>query len=134
MLQVSIKTRPKGFKSLALAAALRNLGRLPEQLGNIGIAVTAEIKQNLSGRILHRRTGNLHKSWDWKIRAINLGWELAISSEGVAYARIHEFGGWTGAGHRTYIKASRYVTRAVLAKKTQIQRILRDYVARLFWR
>jgi len=133
MFQLRIKGNPKGFKSSALAAALRNLGRLPEQLGKVGIAITAEIKRNLSGRILQRRTGRLCDSWDWIIRARNSGWDLVIGSD-VVYARIHEFGGWTGAGHRTKIKRTRYVSRAVLAKKVQVQRILRDYIARLFLR
>jgi phage gpG-like protein len=129
-LRVHIKGRPKGFKSPALAAALRNLGRLPEQLGKAGDALTREIKRNLSGRILRRRTGNLHDSWEWGVNARGSGWELVVSSD-VVYARIHNFGGFTGRNHATRIKKSRYVDRAVIKQKARIRKIMTDYMARL---
>jgi len=130
-LRVDSRVTPKQFKSVALAAALRNLGRVPDQLAEIGRILTTEIKRNLSGRILQRRTGALHRSWGWEISAANAGWRLAIGSD-VAYARIHEFGGWTGKGHRTKIKKSRYVSRAVIAQKVRVRRVLRDYTMRMF--
>lgn len=117
-----------------MEAVLRNLGRLPEELGKVGSAITTEIKRNLSGRILNKRTGKLHDSWAWEVGAKNAGWILAISSEGVPYARIHEWGGMTGRGHKTKIKKSRYVSRAVIAKKEQVRRILRDYISKMFMR
>ena len=130
-LRINSRETPKQFKSVALVAALRNLGRIPDQLVEIGKILTVEIKRNLSGRILQRRTGALHGSWDWAISAANAGWRLAIGSD-VVYARIHELGGWTGKGHRTKIKKSRYVSRAVIAKKSQVRRVLRDYTMRMF--
>lgn len=127
-----IRGHSKGVKSVALANALRNLGRIPDQLGRIGSVVTTEIRRNLSGRVLQRRSGKLHDSWTWQIAAKSAGWVLTIGSD-VIYARIHEFGGFTGAGHRTRIKKSRYVSRAVIAKKAQIRRLLRDFLTRIFW-
>lgn len=132
MADIKFYTRaiPTGFKSPALSAALRNLGRIPEQLGKIGAAITAEIKRNLSGRILNKRSGKLYDSWEWEVTAANAGWRLIIGSD-VAYARIHNFGGWTGKNHRTHIRKSRYVDRAVIAKKNQVRRILQDFVANI---
>jgi len=127
------RVHPKKFKSVALEAALKNLGKLPFQLAKIGSAVTGEIKKNLSGRILQRRSGDLHDSWIWEINPTTKGWDLVISSD-IIYARIHEFGGFTGRNYATKIKKSRYVTRALLKKKGQIRAILRDYTARLFVR
>lgn len=129
-LRIYSKTIPRGFKSVALENALRNLGKIPEQLGKIGSVVTTEIKRNLSGRILQRRTGRLHDSWEWAVSALNAGWRLVVGSD-VVYARIHEFGGWTGKNHRTKIKKTRYVSRAIIAKKTFVRRILRDYAAKI---
>lgn len=34
------------------------------------------------------------------------------SNKSIPYARIHEFGGWTGRGHKTYISAKHYMQRA----------------------
>ena len=130
-LRIDSKEIPKRFKSVALTAALRNLGRIPDQLADIGKILTTEIKRNLSGRILQRRTGALHNSWGWEISTASAGWRLAIGSD-VAYARIHELGGWTGKGHRTKIKKSRYVSRAVITQKTHVRRVLRDYTMRMF--
>ena len=102
-------------------------------MGLIGSLVTDAIRKNSSGRVLQRRSGRLEESWIWKVQAIKAGWELAISSD-APYARIHEWGGFTGRNHTTKIKKTRYVTRAVLEQKARIRRILRDYVARLFVR
>lgn len=131
-LKIYSKVYPKGFKSVALANALRNLGKLPHQLGKVGSAITGEIKRNLSGRILNRRSGRLQDSWKWDIKSHGPRWRLIISSD-VPYARIHNFGGFTGKGHQTKIRKTRYVDRAVIAKKTQVRRILRDYISTI-WR
>lgn len=125
--ELTIRATPKGFRSIALENAIRNYGKLPNELAKIGRIVTAEIKRNLSGRILKRRSSDLYNSWDWAITAQNRGWRLAIGSD-VVYARIHNFGGFTGRGHRTKIRKTRYVDKAVIAKKEQIRRLMRDYV------
>lgn len=36
----------------------------------------------------------------------------AIAGKSIPYARIHEFGGWTGRGHHTYITGKHYMQRA----------------------
>lgn len=128
--QLKITARPHGFKSIALQNTLRNLGKLPTTLAHVGDLVNKRIKQNLSGRILRKRTGKLHDSWDWEMTAINAGWRLTIGSD-VVYAAIHNFGGWTGRGHKTKIKKTRYVDRAILASKAKIRSIFRNYMARL---
>ena len=127
------RVEPKKFKSPALEAALKNLGQLPYQMGLIGSLVTDAIRKNSSGRILQRRSGRLEESWEWRLQAIKAGWELVIASD-APYARIHEWGGFTGRNHATKIKKTRYVTRAVLKQKPRIRRILRDYISRLFVR
>jgi len=127
------RVEPKKFKSPALTAALKNLGRLPEQLGRIGYTLVNEIQRNLSGRILQRRTGRLHDSWEWHVFSTNNGWELIIDSD-IVYARIHEFGGFTGRNYATKIKKSRYLSKAMIAKKTQIRRIMTRYVSKIFIR
>jgi phage gpG-like protein len=115
-----------------LTAALANLGKLPLQLAKIGDLITGEIKRNVSGRILKRRSGDLYNSWQWAVEAINRGWRLIIGSD-VVYARIHEFGGWTGANYATKIKKTRYVSKAVMKKKTAVRRVLRDFTAQIWW-
>jgi len=123
----------RGFKSLAMTQALKNLGELPIQLSRIGFEVTKQIKRNLSGRILNKRSGKLHGSWEWTVSTINKGWRLVIGSD-VVYARIHQFGGWTGRNYATRIKKTSYVTKALVAKKAQIKKILHDYVSKIFFK
>ncbi len=126
-----IEGHSKSIKSVGLTNALRNLKKIPDRLNRIGQVITAEIGRNLSGRILQRRSGDLYNSWEWQVTAKNAGWDLVIGSD-VIYARIHEFGGWTGRDHHTRIKKSRYVSRAITAKRTQVRRILRGFVAKIF--
>lgn len=123
-------TFPKGFKSKALTNALRNLGKLPEIMGKLGETLTKVIRRNLSGRLLNKRSGKLHNSWNWLVTAYNRGWRLVLSSD-VVYARIHEFGGWTGRDHATKIKASKYVQRALVKKRKQITKLFRDYIVKI---
>lgn len=125
------KLSPKGFKSPALGAALANLGKLPLQMAKIGDMLTKEIKLNLRGRILNMRSGRLHDSWAWLLSAINSGWRLVVGSD-VVYARIHEFGGWTGRGHATRIKASRYVSRSLIKKQKRIRSVMDNYMTKLW--
>lgn len=129
-LRVYARAKPTGFKSPALEAALRNMGKLPLSLAKVGAAITREVRANLSGRILRKQTGKLHDSWRWLINAANNGWQLTVGSD-VVYARIHNFGGFTGRNNATRIKKTRYLDRAVLAKKAQVRAILRDFMANL---
>ena len=132
-LKISIKGTPNSFKSVALENALRNIGKLPLLMAKIGSNVTEEIKRNLSGRVLQKRSGRLHDSWTWNIAASNAGWTVTILSEGVPYARIHEFGGWTGRGHQTFIPARYYVSLAVQKQVKNIVKLLKNYMARIFY-
>lgn len=125
---ITMTARPRKWESPMLKELINRLGDLPKLMGKVGRAVTTEIKMNLSGRILHKRTGNLWASWDWQLKAISQGWRLTIGSENIPYARIHEFGGMTGKGHKTRIKASCYVSKAVDAKKDIVTKWARDFV------
>jgi len=132
MSDCSITIRRPDFKSKALTAALRNLGQLPSALGRVGNVVRGEIRTNLNGRILQRRTGTLRNSWDWRIIAVNKGWQLIVGSD-CAYARIQDLGGWTGKGHKTYIKPTQYVGHSLVDTKDKVTRILRDFISRIFY-
>jgi len=132
-LQISIKGVPNRFRSVALENALKNIGQLPLLMAQIGSDVTGEIRRNLSGKVLQKRSGRLHDSWDWKVAAANAGWITTISSEGVPYNRIHEFGGWTGRGHATFIPARYYVTLALQKQIKNIVKLTRNYIARIFY-
>jgi phage gpG-like protein len=126
-----MRVTPKNFRSSALMNALIKLGQIPTRLlTSLAEDVTTEIQTNLSGRILQRRSGRLHDSWNWFVQAINVGWQLIIESDCV-YARIHEFGGMTGKNHRTHIKATHYATKAIMARRAQVHRLCTDYMAKI---
>lgn len=128
----AIVIKRSDFKSKALTAALHNLGKLPTALGSVGKALRTQIRTNLNGRLLQRRSGTLHGSWDWRIEAKNAGWNVIVGSD-VAYARIQDLGGWTGKGHKTHIKPTYYVRKSFEERKDQIERILRNYIKRIFY-
>lgn len=121
---------PNKFHSTALPNALRNLSKLPRRLEALGKLLTNEIKDNLSGRVLNARTGRLRGSWDFRVAAANRGWRLEVGSS-VVYARIHEYGGWSGPGRSVRTPARRYVSLALRAKKEAIDKLLRDYIVNI---
>jgi len=97
-----------------------------EALGEIGNRMVTEIDRNLSGRVLHFRSGRLWSSWrDPRVTNGTASWKLTLGSD-APYARIHEFGGRTGAGHRTVIPQRPYLRRASLKLWPVIQRRLKQ--------
>jgi len=133
ILQMSIYARPVGFDSPVLKNALRQLRQAPYSLSEIGAHLVTSIKYNLAGRMLHKRTGTLYNSWAWEMQIVRGGWRLVTGSD-CAYARIHNFGGWTGAGHATYIPARPYVDVAIKRNEKFMKRILREYMSHIFTR
>ena len=126
----SIKVRPKRFRSKKLIGSLRKLGGLEAVVARVGKRLRAEVRRNLSGRVLQRRTGNLWSSWDFKMAALSNGWRFVTGSD-VVYARIHEKGGMTGRGHRTRIPKRRYATRALIAQKDNIRKAFKMFLAKV---
>jgi phage gpG-like protein len=129
---LTFRESPMGWKCPALQKMLKRFGELPAELGKIGVLVTREIEKNLSGQLLNRRSGKLWSSWQWEVSVSNSGWRLAIGSD-VVYARIHEFGGMTGRGHKTQIKATHYVSKAVETTGEPVRRLIHDYLATMMW-
>lgn len=93
---------------------------LRQRLALIGRLLKKEIAVNLSGRVLNVRSGTLRGSWRRHIVSrLPDGYRLFLWSE-VPYARIHEYGGMTGRGHRTRIPKRPYVTPAVAMLESRI--------------
>lgn len=46
-----------------------------------------------------------------KVTKVTDGYKISFGSSRVPYARIHELGGWTGRGHKVYIKEKHYLAR-----------------------
>ena len=46
----------------------------------------------------------------------------------VIYGRIQEFGGYTGRGHKAYIKGKFYLTNAVEQKRGEVQQKMADTI------
>lgn len=76
-------------------------------------------------------TGTLKNSF--RTESYNVG-NGAVAEIGphVIYGRIQEFGGYTGRGHKTYIKGKLYLTQAVEQKRGEVQRAMaatiKDYL------
>lgn len=130
MFQFLMEVKPKNWRSKALPNAEYNISKIPEQLSKMGNLLTKTIKQNLSGRILKPRSGRLRASWKFEVVADGKGWKLIPGSD-VIYARIHEYGGWSGPNRKVRTPARHYVSDAISRKREAVRSMLRNYVARL---
>lgn len=130
--EYSSASNPRGFKSIKLTSALKGLRDFEKALIKVGVLVTGEIRKNSAGRVLHRRSGRLQRSWSWYTEAMRThGFKLKIESD-APYAWIHEAGGWAGRGHATFIPARKYVTKAIDAKWKQVTKIVEIYLNDIF--
>lgn len=106
---------------------------LGRTLQTVGDKLMQDVRINLSGRVLHARSGKLRANVEQKINqerdnvTLKIGTDLSV----VPYARIHELGGWTGQGHRTKIPKRPYLRRALVENKDFIRRSLDTFTARL---
>ena len=125
----SMWAEPKGFKSRSLGRAEHWFDRLDENLAKVGVKVLNEVRKNMSGRILHRRSGNLWRSWGVRMDVSGDTHNVIIGSDW-PYARIHDMGGFTGRGHKTRIPKRAYARKALTARKNEIRRAIKDFMAR----
>lgn len=99
---------------------------LRRRLVIVGRMLQRDININLQGRVLHKRTGDLLRSWqNRKVSNIPGGYRLAIWSSW-PYARIHELGGMAGRGRSVRIPARPYVWTALNRNKARILAELGD--------
>ena len=128
---ISVSSKPAGCKSEKLAQALQNFGELPKLMVSLGQTVTQRIRDEASGHVLNIQSGNLWHSWGWQVGAINAGWRTVVGSDSV-YARIHEYGGWTGKNHKTHIPARHYVSIALTKAYIDINQLFSKFMANMF--
>jgi phage gpG-like protein len=128
-MSMEIRVDPAQFNSRKLRYALTWFDKLDKHLEKIGAKVLDEVRRNVSGRILHKRTGTLWDSWGFRMETSGDVHSVIIGSPCV-YSRIHDMGGWTGRGHKTKIPKSSYARKALVAKKTLIRKEIKDFMAR----
>ena len=128
----SVRMRPK--RSLHLMQFRKKLGPgMGQMLGDVESILRKEVRRNLSGRVLNKRTGLLHSGLESVIRTIRDGvrLEMGFDLTKVPYARIHELGGRTGRNHATRIPKRPYLRRALVDKKRQIRNKVARFIVRL---
>lgn len=104
----------------------------PERLDFIGDQILRQIRYNLSGVVLNKRTGRLHASYKYELQEIipKALWRLSTVSD-VVYARIHDTGGWTGRNHASKIPKRPYHIKAWVEKQDLIRSQMRGFTAKL---
>jgi len=125
-----VYAEPGGFNSRKLRHALMWFNKLDGYLNRIGTAVLKEVRLNMQGRILHKRTGTLWKSWGFRLKTEG-DIHSVITGSHCVYSRIHDAGGWTGRGHKTKIPKSAYARKALTAKKELIRKTMKDFLAKV---
>lgn len=78
---------------------------------------------------LRVRSGRLYNSFTVKEEVGGL--KRTIGSD-VPYARIQDQGGYTGRGHKTFIKPTFYFTRAIPKLKASLKDKLRNFINKTF--
>ena len=104
-----------------------SMGGVMEKLGTV---IVKRIKRNLSGRILHKRSGDLHNSWDFVHFMTSKGWTMVAGSD-IPYARIHDTGGFAGRNHATKIPKRAYVRKSVVQEARRIRKIMAKFITRI---
>ena len=96
----------------------------------IGKSIKLRTKYYLNGRVLQRRTGNLHRSIDFVVKKIPHGFITFVGSinPSVIYARIHEEGGRAGRDGSAKIPKRPYLSRALVDKKDVVRKLVRKWV------
>ena len=130
-----MQVRRRGGRAISdkLDRMWRGLGvnsLLEARLLSIGRIVLGQIQVNMSNKILHKRSGDLYDSWNFRVTAEKFGYQLAVGSYSV-YARIHDLGGWAGRNHASRIPARRYASKAFETKKRAIDRHMKEYIYNL---
>ena len=125
MLDIKITVKPQ--RSLFLArfekgypVAIRRSLHVAERI------LHKELTINMTGNVLHKRSGDLLRSWRGKkVSKMPDGFEL-VKGSSLVYSAIHEAGGMTGRGHRTRIPAGRYVSIAMERSRLRILSAIND--------
>lgn len=93
--------------------------------------VLRNVRTNLNGKVLRRRTSTLYRSFSGKISRIPDGYRITIGSP-VPYAKIHDTGGMAGRNHATRIPKRNYFRLAFVMSKYKIRNELRRFLAEVF--
>ena len=129
---ISLTTQPK--KALHLAKLNHRIKPgLEKAMRDIGVIVSQRARRNVAGPLLQIRTGRLYRGIDYEVVPMSMGFALSIGVDltDVPYARIQALGGWTGRGHKTRIKATRWLRKSLTQEKTKVRSRMNRFVARI---
>ena len=111
----------------------KRLPMMEKAVRDVGIIIKQRARRNVSGPLLQIRSGNLYKNIDYTITRKLMGFLLAVGVDlsDVPYGRIQAKGGWTGRGHKTYIKPTQWLRKSVLQEKKRIRSRFKRFTAQL---
>lgn len=90
-------------------------------------AVGAGLASVTADESLSRISSRLFRSIGKRVTVSNKEITAEVGSN-VAYARIHEYGGLTGRGHRTVMPARPYLRPSVVAQKLAVWNLIRERI------
>ena len=124
-----------------LTFEIKGLDKLEAELNKIGSSVADNMEDAVMGAgmlIANQASENApYKSGTLRsataappriTRASKYRVEGRVGPQGVPYARIHEFGGVTGRGHKTRIQGKFYLTKAVEALSDECEQEMVDTI------
>ncbi|KKN10687.1 hypothetical protein LCGC14_1034090 [marine sediment metagenome] len=118
-----------------ITRAERNLGPLVEDtMVSICRYVLRRVQINMSGRILHKRSGRLYNAWGYEVRPIGrdrIRGTIGTLLDNPPYDIIHDTGGQAGPNRSVTIPARRYYSRVPEEGNAQINRIIGNKIKRL---
>lgn len=90
-------------------------------------------KGSKAGELLSRRTGTLARSISASVEPGYSETETSVSQTwgpNVPYGAIHEYGGWAGRGHRSYIPPRPYLGPALRDMQPELMAMIEEAAAR----
>lgn len=93
--------------------------------------VLRNVRVNLNGKVLHRRSSNLYRSFTGKLTRIEGGYRVTIGSQ-VVYSKIHDTGGMAGRNRAVRIPKRPYFRLAFVMSQFFIRKQLKNYLAEVF--
>lgn len=119
------------FDRNKLNGIIRGLEGSPEAIKDeLKVAMTSSVLQIHSVAVkpgyAPYKLGDLRRSILWDVAFVGTNKIQGAVGSNLDYARIHELGGFTGRGHKSFIKPKRYLSRAVEESTDDIRKRFRN--------
>lgn len=128
--KLTIKSFPRDPAKLVAYDDRKARVKLNKTMHRINKSILRKVLYNINGRILHRRSSKLYRSFGETVTRIKDGYRGTTFSD-LVYSKIHDTGGMAGRNHATRIPKRSYFRKAVVERAPFIRKQLLNYMAEI---